>query len=81
MKYKSTQEIRNENKAKVGIENGGSGAEGKHCVCWLMKDGIRNCSILVLGILGVSVQVLGMNSRHYSFRSLVCTVIFYLSTG
>ena len=46
-----------------------------------MKDGIRNCSILVLGILGVSVQVLGMNSRHYSFRSLVYNCIFHLSTG
>ena len=84
MKYKRTQEIRNENRAKVGIEDGGwreRGIEGKHWICWLMKDGIRNCSILVLGILGVSVQVLGMNSRHYSFRSLVYNCIFHLSTG
>ena len=44
---------------------GGGGVEDKHCICWLMKDGIRSCPILVLGILGVSVQVLGMNSRHY----------------
>ena len=42
-------------------EGGGGGVEGQHCIFWLMKDGIRNCSILVLGILGVSVQVLGMN--------------------
>ena len=63
------------------IEGGGGGVEGKHCICWLMKDGIRNCSILVLGILGVSEQALGMNSRHYSFRSLVYNCIFHLSTG
>ena len=35
----------------------------------------------MLGILGVSVQVLGMNSRHYSFRSLVYNCIFHLSIG
>ena len=89
VKYKRTQEIRNENRAKVGIEDGGwrrggggGGVEDKHCICWLMKDGIRSCPILVLGILGVSVQVLGMNSRHYwTFRSLVYNCIFHLSTG
>ena len=59
----------------------GEGVEGNHCICWLMKDGIRKCSILLLGILGVSVQVLGMNSRHYSFRPLVYNCIFHLSTG
>ena len=35
----------------------------------------------MLEILGVSVQVLGMNSRHYFFQSLVYNCIFHLSTG
>ena len=61
-----------------GAGGGGGGVEGKHCICWLMKDGIRNCPILVLGILGVSVQVLGMNSRHYYFRSLMYITVSFI---
>ena len=77
-KYKRTQEIRNENGAKIGIEEGegrGVGGVRANTVCELMKDGLRNWTILV------NLKVLGMKSRHYPFRSLVYNCIFHLSTG
>ena len=44
---------------------GATGRFRANTVCELMKDGLRNCTILV------NLKVLGMKPRHYPFRSLV----------
>ena len=65
MKYKRTQEIRNEKRTTVGVEKRGGGWAVKvNTVRELMKDGISNWTMLVNW--GVS----GVNSTHNPFRSL-----------